>query len=256
MAKLAEGIARVADGISMGRRQRGELAAEIKATTRSRRSDVRSFLESVNTSRSRASRDQATEAEEGDPSAPQRSSLVAAGFQDVARQSAPRGSKEAAAINSRRQSEVKALLTQFGREQVARHKHRQDTAAAFMRDLTSGVAALLDSFDKGNRNRASALRKRFGAYALDRGEAIAIWRGSSRRGQQAGAQTSEASHRPAAERAAAHANRLPRLVRTLRRMQPPVPLRILPMRRLVRASPPLAIWVNPSSKGHHGGHSK
>jgi hypothetical protein len=47
MAKVAEGIARVADGISMGRRQRSELAAEIKAATRSRRSDVRSFLESV-----------------------------------------------------------------------------------------------------------------------------------------------------------------------------------------------------------------
>jgi hypothetical protein len=62
MAKVAEGIARVADGISMGRRQRGELAAEIKAATRSRCSDVRSFLKSVNMSRSKAARDQVAEA--------------------------------------------------------------------------------------------------------------------------------------------------------------------------------------------------
>lgn len=81
---------------------------------------------------------------------------------------------------------MKAFIPQFGREQITRRKHRQELtvaqiekAAAFMRDLTRGVAALLDSFDKGNRNRAAALRKRFGAYALDCCEAVAIWRGSA-----------------------------------------------------------------------------
>ena len=125
-----------------------------------------------------------------------------------------------------------------------------------MRDLTSGVAALLDSFDKGNRNRASALRKRFGAYALDRGEAIAIWRGSSRRGQQAGAQTSEASHRPAAERAAAHAESPASArahVEAHATAGTPAHTADAPARS---SQPPFGNLGQPSSKGHHGGHSK
>ena len=43
MAKVAEGMARAAGGIATGRRRRGELAIEIKAATKSRRSEVRSF---------------------------------------------------------------------------------------------------------------------------------------------------------------------------------------------------------------------
>ena len=110
MAKLAEGIARVADGISMGRRQRGELAAEIKATTRSRRSDVRSFLESVNTSRSRASRDQATEARKVTRARHSEVHSLLQGLKTSRDRARPERQREAAAINSRRQSEVKALL--------------------------------------------------------------------------------------------------------------------------------------------------
>jgi hypothetical protein len=44
---------------------------------------------------------------------------------------------------------VKAFISQFGREQITRRKHRQELsvaqiekAAAFMRDLTRGVAAI------------------------------------------------------------------------------------------------------------------
>ena len=59
-----------------------------------------------------------------------------------------------------------------------------------MRDLTGGVAALRDRFAKDGRDRAAAIHERLAAYALDRHEAIAIWRGSPRRGQQAGARPS------------------------------------------------------------------
>ena len=89
MAKVAEGMARVADGIATGRRQRRELGAEINVATRIRRSDVRSLLEGLKASRGRASRED---------------------------------QKEAAAMNSRRKSEVRTLLNQFGRERVARQE--------------------------------------------------------------------------------------------------------------------------------------
>ena len=59
MAKVAEGIARVASEIATSRRQRGELAAEIKVTTRRRHGDVQSFLEVFRTSRGKATHERA-----------------------------------------------------------------------------------------------------------------------------------------------------------------------------------------------------
>jgi hypothetical protein len=165
--------------------------------------------------------------------------------------------RDAIAINSRRRGEVKALLTQFGREMVARRKHRQELsmaqlekAAGFMRDLTSGVAALRDRFVKDDRDRAAAIHGRLAAYALDRREAVAIWRGSPRRGQQAGAQTTEASHRPAAEPAAVHAE-------SPGPAGAPAGTPAHTADATARSSPPpFGNLGQLGSKGRHGGHSK
>ena len=62
MAIVAEGMARVTDGITSGRQQRSKLAIEIKNATRNRRNEVRSLLQRLNSSRVRASREQAAEA--------------------------------------------------------------------------------------------------------------------------------------------------------------------------------------------------
>lgn len=131
-----------------------------------------------------------------------------------------------------------------------------EKAAAFMRDLTRGVAALLDSFDKGNRNRAAALRKQFAAYAGDRRDAIAIWRGSSRRGHQGSAQTTEASHRPAADSAKLHAES-PASAGTHAEAHAAAGTPAHTANAPAHSSqPPIGNLGQPSSKGHHGGHSK
>jgi hypothetical protein len=175
MAKVAEGMGRVADDVRAGRRDRAELGAEIKKAAGRRRSEVRSSLESFRTARVRTSREQATAMKAMTKT---RHGEVQALLHDLkaARDRArPKAQKAAAALNSERRSDVKEVLNQFGLEQVARHKHRQDVATTFMRNLTRGVAALLDGFDKGNRARARLIRERLGAYALDRHNAEDAW---------------------------------------------------------------------------------
>jgi len=170
MAKVAEGMARVASGIAMGRRQRSELAVEIKGLTARRRGEVRSMLDNLRVSRGRATREQAVEAKKV---VMVRHGEVCSMLKDL---KASRGKamrenqREATALNSRRRSEVKALLTRFGREMVVRRQHRQELsvaqhekAAAFMRELTSGVAALCDGFAKESRDRAKEGRDRAAA---------------------------------------------------------------------------------------------
>ena len=61
MAKVAEGIARVAGGIATGRQRRSALAAEIKAQTAHRHNAVRSLLTSFRVARSQATRAQSAE---------------------------------------------------------------------------------------------------------------------------------------------------------------------------------------------------
>jgi hypothetical protein len=246
MAKVAEGIARVAGGIAIGRRQRSELAAEIKAATRSCRSDVRSFLESVNTSRGRATRDQAAEAKKVAMGRHGEVCSLLKGLKASRGKATRVYQRDAIAINSRRRGEVKALLTQFGREMVARRKHRQELsmaqlekAAGFMRDLTSGVAALRDRFVKDDRDRAAAIHGRLAAYALD----IAARR--SRYGAEALAGDNRQALRPPRRAIGRRLNLLRSTPNRLaRQVRPPVPLRILLMRRLDRAHLPSAIWVN------------
>lgn len=141
--------------------------------TRARFGEVRSLLAGLKTSRRRASREYL---------------------------------KEASAAMREREAEVSALLTRFFHERVALRRHRQKLAtelrhkaAAFMRDLTSGVAALRDGFAKEGRDRAAAIRGRLVAYAFHRREAIATWRESLSRGRGAGVELSQAGQRPAAE---------------------------------------------------------
>lgn len=62
MAKVAEGMAGVVGDIGMGRRQRSELAVEIKGFTATRRGEVRSLLDGLRVSRGRATRKQVVEA--------------------------------------------------------------------------------------------------------------------------------------------------------------------------------------------------
>lgn len=211
MAKMAEDMAKMASGIAMGRSQRSELAVEIKGLTRRRRSEVRSLLDSLRASRGRASREQATEIKKATRTRHGEVLSFLAGEQASRGRASREYRREAIAVTSGRRSEVKVLLTQFGREQIARRQHRQelaaaqrDKAAAFMRDMTSGVAALRDGFAKKDRDRAAAIRERLGAYALDRRNAVAAWGGSLHE-KRAVVQSAGVSHRPAADAAAVHA---------------------------------------------------
>lgn len=199
MAKMAEDMARVASGIAMGHKQRSELAMDIKAATRSRRSDVNSFLRSLKASRNKASRERMADANKmmrvrhNDVQAWLKAMKASRNKGDHERQ------KEARAIHSARRNEVKALLRQLSQERMARRKHFREGAAAFMKGLTSGVAALLDGFDKQNRDRAAALHERFAAYAADRHDATAIRHGShARRGHASGHSAMMAAECPAA----------------------------------------------------------
>ncbi len=206
MAKMAEGMARVADGVAAGRRRRGELASEVRAATNGRRGEVRSLLANLRGSLGRASREQAanmnnvTTARHGEI----HTSLESL---QASREKAIREYRsEAGATAAARKNEVSALLTQFLRERVARRRHHQalatalrDQAAASMRDLTSGVATLRDNFAKEGRDRAAAIRERLSAYALDRRDANAVWRQTLNRGRIAVSEPSQADPRPAEE---------------------------------------------------------
>lgn len=204
MAKMAEDMAHVASGIAMDRRQRSELAVEIKGLTRRRRSEVRSLLDSLRASRGWATREQAVAAKQVAMARHGEVCSLLKGLKASRGKASREYQREANALNSKRRGEVKALLTRFGREMVVRRQHRQELsvaqrekAAAFMRELTSGVAALCDGFAKESRNRAATIRGRLAAYALDRRNAVAAWRGRYQGGG--------ASHRPAAQAAVAQA---------------------------------------------------
>ncbi len=125
------------------------LILEIRKATKTRHGEVRSMLEGLKTSRGRASRE---------------------------------SRRQAAATINGRHSAVKAMLAQFGREQVAQRHHRltlataqHEQAASFMRDLTSTVATLRDSLSKQDSDRAAAVRERLSAYALDRRNGSIAW---------------------------------------------------------------------------------
>lgn len=206
MAKVAEGIARAAGGIAAGGRRRKELAIEVKAATKSRRSEVRSLLASLTGARGRASREQMAEMKKAARARRGEIRSLMARLKTSRRVASRTYQREANAANGARKAEVSALLTQLFRERVELRRHRQalattlrHKAAAFMRDLTSGVAALRDGFAKEGRDRAAGIRGRLLAYGLGHREAIPVWRESLGHGRGAGTRPGEAGQPPAAE---------------------------------------------------------
>ncbi|MGJ0535621.1 hypothetical protein [Methylocystis sp.] len=200
MATVAEGLARVTDGITSGRQQRKTLAIEIKNATRNRRSEVRSLLQRFNASRVSASREHAAELKQATRARRGEVRSLMQGLKTARDRATREYRREAIVVINGRRSEVKALMGQFRRVRVARRQRFQelavaqrDKAAVFMRDLTNSVAALLDNFAKDGRDRAAAIRERLAAYASDRREAVAIWRGSRRQ------DVAQAAHRSAPE---------------------------------------------------------
>lgn len=227
MAKVAEGGARVANEIGSGRQQRRRLAMGIKNATRRRCSEIRSLLDSLTASRLRATSEQATEAEAamkarrreihsllkswkvsrnkmGREQTADAKRATRTRHGDVhsllqglkaARVSAGREyRREAIFVIKERRSDLNALMAQFRRMRGARRQHRKalvmtqrDEAAAFMRDLTSSVAALRENFAKDGRDRVAAIRECLAAYASDRREAAAIGRGNGHRRRMAAA---------------------------------------------------------------------
>ncbi len=198
MAIMAEGMARVASGIATDRKHRSELAMEIKAITRSRCTDVHSFLKSLKVSRNKASRERMADASKMMRARHNEVHVWLKGLKTDRGKSASEHQKEAQALNKTRQSDVKALLKQFAKEGVASQKHFRESAATFIKGLSTGVAALLDGFDKLDSDRATALREQFAGYAADRHEAMAVWHGSHEGHQRA-------SHDSAAMPADGHA---------------------------------------------------
>lgn len=200
MAKMAEGMAHVADEIASSRQQRSQLAMEIRNATRNRRKEIHSLLASMKMSRVRAGHEHSAQAKRTAKARHQEVHSLLRGLK-MSRGKASRDyRKEAMAVINGRMSEMKTLLAQFSHMRVMTRQHRQalvmeqrNKAAAFMRNLTSSVAALLDNFDKEGRDRAAAIRERLAAYALDRREVVAIWHGGHRQHQQLAAHPTPAS---------------------------------------------------------------
>jgi hypothetical protein len=239
MAKVAEGMARVVHGIESGRRQRSELAAEIKVTTRRRHGDVQSFLKNLKTERINATRAQAAagkkerqelhsdvhsllrglkssrikatreQAADGKKERQELHSDVHSllrGLKSSRTKANREDHKEAVEINIERQHKVQSLLGQFASEIVEQREHREAAgqaqrkeAAVFMKDLTGSVDAFRDKLAKEGRDRAAEIRARLADYARDRREGMVIWRGNFKTSRPAASTDSYAHHRPAAE---------------------------------------------------------
>ena len=205
MAKAAEGMARASGAIAAGGGRGGVLAMAVKAAAKSRRGEVRSMLASFRGARGRASWEQAAEMRKATRARHGEVGSTLAGLKQSRRRASREYLKQVDAATRERKAQVSALLTRFFHERVARRCHRRGLAtalrhkaAAFMRDLTGGVATLRDGFAKQGRDRAAAIHGRLLAYALDRREATAVWREGLKRASGALAERGEAGQRPAA----------------------------------------------------------
>ena len=301
MATVAEDMGRLANEIAAGRRERSKLATEIKVATNRRRSDVELFLQSAKSARVKATRDQAERRQQtakarhlgvfsmllGEQTSRRRAgSLQAAEAkkmtnelhrevsamlrgQKASRIRAARVShKEAVDVNTHRQREVKAMLDQFAREGVARQQRRQELAgaqrkqaAAFMIDLTDGVDAFRDKLARAGRDRAAEIRDHLSAYAHDRREGMAIWRGNFQRSRLMREQLAHARHSAAAQSAA------PPTVQDKPAAAPRAPVNThgttaafaKPEARADKAKAPQPAPARQTArhpKGRHGGHAK
>ncbi len=159
MAIVAEGLGRVASGITVDRQNRAELARHIKHATLSRRAEVRSILENMKDARAKSSRDMAA-------------------------------NMRKAAMS--RRSEVRSMMNRLRQSRAKETREYHEKATAFMRDLTNGVAGMLAKFAKEDHERAAILHRSFVAYGRDRMEARAVWQGKPI-GRQAAASSSQVS---------------------------------------------------------------
>ena len=247
MARVAEGMERVAHEIAANRKQRRDFLAEVKIATRHRQNDVVSFLQNARSARGKATREQAehqrktAKARHADvfstllglqTSRLRATSLQAAEGKKMIRElhdeirSMLRSQKssrlravrtnhrEAVDTNSRRQGEVRVMLDEFAREGVARRQNQAEfaeaqrkRAAAFMIDLTAGVDAFRDKLARDGRDRAAEIQDHLSAYARDRREGTAIWRSNLKKGPPVKEQPREAVHSVVVHSAAAPAAR-------------------------------------------------
>jgi hypothetical protein len=143
MAQIAESLTHISASIVQNRQQRHDLGVAIKADQKRRQSDVHSLLKGFGASRAQTS----------------------AVFW-----------REAAAINSERQSAVKTMLTNLTHDRNDRATKQREAAAIFMRELSSGVASFLDHLDEEGAMNAKYIRSQLSAYRLDIQEAEAGWR--------------------------------------------------------------------------------
>ncbi|WP_454650950.1 hypothetical protein [Bradyrhizobium liaoningense] len=184
MAKVADDMPRVATDIVAGRRQRAELATEIKRLARSRRIEVRSMLARAKTSRINVARELAATIDDVTKARHREIKSLLAGMK-TSRTSAGRKHREEAVATIRlRGDEIRLLLASCRRAMTARRQHRVEreraqraAAAEFMRDLTNRVATMLGEFAKDDRHRAAAVRERLAGYARERRAAVVAWRG-------------------------------------------------------------------------------
>ena len=221
MAKVAEGMARVASEIAAGRLARSVFATEIKVATAGRRSDIESFLKDAKSTRGKAAREraddgqqvvmtrhadivsmllgvrtsrreagsaQAAEAEKMTQELRRETRSTLAGHKASRTSAAQASHKEADETKSRRQTEIKAKLHQYADERDVRQRQRREDAAAqhkdaaaFMKDLTTNVDAFRDKLAKDGRDRAAETRNNLSAYAQDRAEGTAIWTGTAQK---------------------------------------------------------------------------
>ena len=247
MARVAEGMGRVANEIAANRKQRRDFLAEVKITTGHRQNDVKSFLQNARSARDKATREQAEHRRKTakvrhmdvfstllgvQTSRRRAASLQAAEGKKMTRElhdevcsmlrgqkasrlrAARNNHKEAVDTNSRRQGEVRAMLDQFAREGVARRQNHAEfaeaqrkRAVAFMTDLTDGVDALRDKFARDGRDRAAEIRSELSAYANDRRQGTAVWRGLFQKSRPVREQPEKATHSAVVQSAAVPAPR-------------------------------------------------
>ena len=245
MARVAEGMGRMADEIAANRKQRRDFLAEVKIATGHRQKDVKSFLQNTRSARGKTTQEQterrrkSVKARHADmfstllglqTSRTRAASVKAAEGKKMTRElrdevrsmlkgqktsrlrAARDNHKEAVETNSRRQGEVRAMLDQLAREGVARRQHRhefadaqRERAAAFMRNLTNGVDGFRGKLAREGRDRAAEIRDHLSAYARDRREGLAMWRGTFQKSRPVKEQPGEALHSVIVRSAAASA---------------------------------------------------
>ncbi len=155
MASMTQDFGRIAGGIAASRRMRAEATVARRQEVGSRHRAVGHDLRELTKTRKTMSRDQR---------------------------------RGATAVLRKRKTEVETLLRQFHRNHEKLAVAARASAVAFMRDLTSRVATLRDTFNASQKARAKAchdlagtLQVQLAGYRRDRHDAGGAWRTPARR---------------------------------------------------------------------------